>query len=172
MRNTCDSRAVARSSSYGRSVSAGRWAHGEFEALFTVYEEGIATPYPLQVQGTEILMEFIGDGAVAAPRLVQVRCSPRELADYFDQVRQILLGFARVGTARGDLSAYNVLVHHSRVVAIDSPQLVEVISNPGCMELLRRDRRLSHPFMDSLVDPHTGVPQVLLVAPNEGAPPV
>lgn len=41
-----------------------------------MYEEGIAVPYPLQVQGTEILMEFIGDGAVAAPRLAQVRCSP------------------------------------------------------------------------------------------------
>ncbi|MBC7403523.1 MAG: hypothetical protein H7279_10195, partial [Microbacteriaceae bacterium] len=41
-------------------------------------------------------------------------CSPLELADYFDQVRQILLGFARVGTAHGDLSAYNLLVHHSR----------------------------------------------------------
>ena len=96
-----------------------------------MYEEGIALPYPLQVQGTEILMEFIGDGAVAAPRLVQVRCSPSELADYFDQVRRILLGFARVGTAHGDLSAYNLLVHHSRVVAIDVPQLVEVISTPG-----------------------------------------
>ena len=68
-----------------------------------MYEEGIAVLYPLQVQGTEILMEFIGDGAVAAPRLAQVRCSPLELADYFDQVRQILLGFARVGTAHGDL---------------------------------------------------------------------
>ena len=139
MRNTRDSRAVARGSSYGRSVSAGRWAHAEFEALCTMYEHGVAVPYPLQVLGTEILMEFIGDGAVAAPRLAQVRCSLSELADYFDQVRQILLGFARVGNAHGDLSAYNLLVHHSRVIAIDLPQLVEVVSNPGGMELLRRD---------------------------------
>ena len=77
----------------------------------------------------------LGDGPMPSSR----HCPPVELADYFDQVRQILLGFARVGTAHGDLAAYNLLVHHSRVVAIDLPQLVEVISNPGGLELLRRD---------------------------------
>lgn len=141
MRNTRDSRAVARGSSYGRSVSSGRWAHAEFEALATMYSRGASVPYPVQVNGTEILMEFIGDGATAAPRLAQVRASSAELADHFDQVFEIMRQFARAGVAHGDLSPYNLLLHHDRVVAIDLPQLVEVASNPNGMAMLERDCR-------------------------------
>ncbi|MES2093257.1 MAG: RIO1 family regulatory kinase/ATPase [Actinomycetota bacterium] len=139
MRRSRDTRAVARGSAYGRSVAAGAWAYAEFEALCTMYERGIAVPYPVQVLGTELLMEFIGDGMTAAPRLAQVRASAAQLAEYFAQVRRIVLGFAGAGTAHGDLSPYNLLVHHERVVAIDLPQLVEVVSNPNGMGLLQRD---------------------------------
>jgi RIO kinase 1 len=139
MRRSRDTRAVARGSAYGRSVAAGAWANAEFEALCTMYERGIAVPYPVQVFGTELLMQFVGDETTAAPRLAQVRASAAQLAEYFAQVRQILLGFARAGTAHGDLSPYNLLVHHDRVVAIDLPQLVEVVSNPNGMSLLLRD---------------------------------
>ena len=45
----------------------------------------------------------------------------------------------RAGAAYGDLSPYNLLVHHGRVVVIDLPQLVDVASNPNGMALLRRD---------------------------------
>ena len=139
MRRSRDTRAVARGSAYGRSVAAGAWANAEFEALCTMYERGIAVPYPVQVSGTELLMEFIGDGMTAAPRLAQVRASAPQIVEYFAQVRHILLGFARAGTAHGDLSPYNLLVHGEKVVAIDLPQLVEVASNPNGMSLLQRD---------------------------------
>ncbi|MFM9919277.1 serine protein kinase RIO [Lacisediminihabitans sp. H27-G8] len=139
MRRSRDTRAVARGSTYGRSVAAGAWVNAEFEALCTMYERGVAVPYPVQVLGTELLMEFVGDGTQAAPRLAQVRASADHIADYFAQVRQILLGFARAGSAHGDLSPYNLLVHHGRVIAIDLPQLVEVVSNPNGMVLLLRD---------------------------------
>lgn len=139
MRNTRDSRAVARGSAYGRSVSAARWAYAEFEALSTMHSLGAAVPYPVQVNGTEVLMEFIGEGMVAAPRLAQVRCSVAELDGYFAQVVEIMRVFAGAGTAHGDLSPYNLLVQRGRVVAIDLPQLVDVVSNPGGMALLQRD---------------------------------
>jgi RIO kinase 1 len=139
MRNTRDSRAVARGSAYGRSVSAARWAYAEFEALSTMYERGAAVPYPVQVNGTEVLMEFIGEGRVAAPRLAQARGTVAELGDYFGQVVEIMRVFAAAGSAHGDLSPYNLLVHRGRVVAIDLPQLVDVVSNPGGMALLQRD---------------------------------
>ena len=139
MRNTRDSRAVAKGTTYGRAVSAGRWAYAEFEALCTMYRLGVPVPYPVQVNGTEILMEFIGHGITAAPRLAQLRASPAELADYFAQVIEIMHLFARAGVAHGDLSAFNLLVHHGRVVVIDLPQLVEVASNPNGMSLLHRD---------------------------------
>ena len=139
MRNTRDSRAVDKGTTYGRAVSAGRWAYAEFEALCTLHGLGVPVPYPVQVNGSEILMEFIGDGAEAAPRLAQVQSSPAELAGLFAQVMEIMRSFARAGVAHGDLSPYNLLVHHGRVVVIDLPQLVDVASNPNGMSLLRRD---------------------------------
>ena len=139
MRNTRDMRAVNRGSSYGRAVSAGRWAYAEFEALCTLYDAGVPVPYPVQVNGTEILMEFIGSGITAAPRLAQLRASTSELADLFSQVVEIMRLFARAGVAHGDLSAYNLLVHDGRVIVIDLPQLVEVASNPNGMSMLQRD---------------------------------
>jgi RIO kinase 1 len=139
MRNTRDSRAVARGSAYGRSVSASRWAYAEFEALCTLYRLGLPVPYPVQVNDTEILMEFIGSGIQAAPRLAQVRATPDELAGYLDQSIEILSRLADAGYAHGDLSPYNLLVHESRVVVIDLPQLVEVASNPSGLGFLHRD---------------------------------
>lgn len=139
MRNTRDTRAVARGSAYGRSVSAGRWAYAEWVALCSLYELGVPVPYPVQLQGTEILMEFIGDGLTAAPRLAQVRASTGELADYLDQVNAIMSLMTRAGVAHGDLSAFNLLVHHGRIVVIDLPQLVEIASNPSGLYLLHRD---------------------------------
>jgi RIO kinase 1 len=138
-RNTRDGRAMARGSSHGRAVQAGLWAWAEFEALGRMFERGVAVPYPVQISGTEILMEFIGEGSTAAPRLAQATEDGEALAPLFEQVHEILLGFARAGYAHGDLSPYNLLVHGERVVAIDVPQLVDVVSNPNGVALLERD---------------------------------
>lgn len=126
-------------SAYGRAVSAGRWAFAEFDALSTMYALGVPVPYPVQINGTEILMEFIGDGMTAAPRLAQVRATPAELDVYFAQVPAIMSAFARAGVAHGDLAAYNLLMHGGRVVVIDLPQLVDVAGNPNGLALLHRD---------------------------------
>ncbi|MHC2997811.1 serine protein kinase RIO [Microbacterium sp. HJ5] len=139
MRNTRDARAVAGRSSYGRTVAAAHWASSEFAALRTAWSAGIPVPYPVQLSGTELLMEFIGHGRTAAPRLAQVRLTQRECDDAFAQVAAILASFARSGHAHGDLSAYNLLLHEGRVVVIDLPQLVDLAANPGGLDFLYRD---------------------------------
>ncbi|HEX3679207.1 MAG TPA: RIO1 family regulatory kinase/ATPase, partial [Galbitalea sp.] len=110
-----------------------------FEALCTLYRLGLPVPYPVQVNDTELLMEFIGSGIEAAPRLAQVRASREEVGDYLGQTVDILTRLADAGYAHGDLSPYNLLVHESRVVVIDLPQLVEVASNPTGLDFLHRD---------------------------------
>jgi RIO kinase 1 len=46
---------------------------------------------------------------------------------------------ARAGYAHGDLSAYNLLVQDGRLVLIDLPQVVDIVTNPQGAEYLHRD---------------------------------
>jgi len=139
-RNTRDTRALAKKSSHGREVAAAQWSFAEFEALCRMWELGAPVPYPVQVNGTEVLMEFLGDAhGTAAPRLAQVRSDRAELAGFYDQVVEIMRVFASAGFAHGDLSAYNLLVHEDRVRVIDLPQIVDIIANPQGLDLLHRD---------------------------------
>jgi RIO kinase 1 len=138
-RRSRDVRAVAKGTSFGRAVARVQWAYAEFDALSRLTELGASVPYPVQVHETEVLMEFIGDGRVAAPRLAQVRADAAELRELFQQVVDFMRRLARAGLAHGDLSPYNLLVHHGRVVAIDLPQVVDLVSNPQGFDLLHRD---------------------------------
>lgn len=138
-RRSRDARAVEKGTDYGRAFAAGMWAAAEFEALCRMYEAGAAVPYPVQVDGTELLMEFIGEGTVAAPRLAQSRAEPSELRPLLDQVVEAMRLFARAGFVHGDLSAYNLLVHDGRVVVIDLPQIVDAVANPNGVGMLHRD---------------------------------
>lgn len=137
-RNTRDTRAMAKRSAHGREVAAAQWSFAEFAALSRMHELGAPVPYPVQVNGTEVLMEFIGDGHTAAPRLAQVRADA-DLADLFAQIVEIMHLFAAAGFAHGDLSAYNLLVHEGRVRVIDLPQIVDTVANPQGLDLLHRD---------------------------------
>ena len=137
--NTRDARALAKKSAHGREVAAAQWSFAEFAALSRMHELGAPVPYPVQVDGTEILMEFLGDGQAAAPRLAQVRSDAVDLADLFEQIVDLMRIFAAAGFAHGDLSAYNLLVHEGRVRVIDLPQIVDTVANPQGLDLLHRD---------------------------------
>ncbi len=135
-----DTRALARGSSYGRQVAAGQWAYAEWEALCRYWSAGLPVPYPVQLDGTEILMEFIGDhDGVAAPRLAQTRPETELLAGYYEQLVRAIHLLVSHGAAHGDLSPYNVLVHGPDVVVIDLPQVVDIVGNPRGLDFLRRD---------------------------------
>ncbi|HEY7484195.1 MAG TPA: RIO1 family regulatory kinase/ATPase [Streptosporangiaceae bacterium] len=135
-------RAVAKRTAFGMEAIAGQWANAEFAALCRLWQVGAAVPYPIQILGTELLMQFIGtpDGS-AAPRLAQLRPSPEELEDLWAQLGHSLSIMAMEGLTHGDLSAYNVLVHEGELVIIDVPQIVDVIGNPRGREFLERDVR-------------------------------
>jgi RIO kinase 1 len=133
-------RAMASRTSAGREMIAQQWAIAEFAALSQMHVAGVPVPYPVQVLGTELLLEFIGDpDGTAAPRLAETRPRGGELTGLWDQLVQALLTLAGLGLAHGDLSAYNLLVHEGRLVLIDVPQVIDVIANPRGAEFLDRD---------------------------------
>src|SRR5262245_27473706 len=140
VRESRDNRAMAKRTATGRAIIAQQWARAELDALSRLHQMGVPVPYPVQVTGTELLLEFIGEpDGTAAPRLAEIRLRGAELASIWDQLVTALLLMASLGLAHGDLSAYNVLVHHGRAVLIDLPQVIDVIAHPRGPEFLDRD---------------------------------
>ncbi|MFG1606269.1 serine protein kinase RIO [Actinoplanes sp. NPDC049265] len=146
MRRSRENRAMSNRSSFGKELIAGQWAAAEFGALSHLWEVGqesglIRVPYPVQLIGTELLLEFIGDWDTgeAAPRLAQVRADKAELEDLWLQMVEALSVLARVQVAHGDLSPYNTLVHDGRLVLIDLPQIIDVVANPQGADFIARD---------------------------------
>ncbi|NKQ56811.1 serine/threonine protein kinase [Amycolatopsis sp. K13G38] len=140
MRRSRETRAMANRTGFGRNLIAEQWAVAEFHALCRLWTVGAPVPYPVQRNGTEILLEFLGDAhGHAAPRLAQLRPGPRELTSLYRQAVEAMHLLAGEGLAHGDLSAYNVLVHDGRLMLIDLPQVVDVVANPRGPEFLARD---------------------------------
>ncbi|GAA5152784.1 RIO kinase 1 [Nocardioides marinquilinus] len=139
MKRSRDQRAVKRKSTFGREVAAGEWAVSEWAALKRFWELGLPVPYPVQIDGTEILMEWITVDGETAPRLAQTRPDPDLLASYFDQLREALATMVQAGVVHGDLSAYNILAAGDRLVIIDLPQIVDLVGNAAGMDFLMRD---------------------------------
>ncbi|AYF26488.1 MULTISPECIES: serine protein kinase RIO [Micromonospora] len=149
VRRSREMRAMTGRTAFGRQMIAGQWAAAEFAALSQLWEIGaasgrIAVPYPVQLLGTELMLEFVGDAEAgeAAPRLAQVRPDDDELRDLWEQLVEALTVLARAGYAHGDLSPYNLLVHAGRLVMIDLPQVVDVVANPQGADFLARDVRV------------------------------
>ena len=156
-RRTRDARAIAKGTAYGREAASGQWAWAEFETLSTLWSAGAAVPYPVQVDGTELLMELVTVDGAAAPRLAQARPDKARLADWYDQLRNFIGLLARLGWAHGDLSAYNILAVEDRVVVIDLPQVVDLVANPQGMDFLQRDcRNVCSWFNSRGLDVHEG----------------
>ncbi|RZQ64846.1 serine protein kinase RIO [Amycolatopsis suaedae] len=142
MRRSREMRAIATRTAFGRNLIAEQWAVAEFAALGRLWEAGAPVPYPVQRDGTELLLEFVGDAdGTAAPRLAQLRPDPDELRDLWHQTTIALEQLAALGLTHGDLSAYNVMVHNGQIVLIDLPQVVDIVANPRGLEFLARDVR-------------------------------
>ncbi len=141
VRKSRESRAMARRTDYGRALISAQWAIAEFDALARLWALDLPVPYPVQLDDSELLMEFVGSGEVAAPRLARARPEPDLLADLFEQLRDAMTTLALHGWTHGDLSPYNLLLHDERLVIIDWPQIVDIIGNPTGQDFLHRDCR-------------------------------
>ncbi len=140
VRKSRELRAMANRTAFGRDVLAAQWAVAEFGALARLWSIEVPVPYPVQLAGTELLLEFLGDAdGTAAPRLVQLRPEGEELRGLWQQLVDALVQLSAEGLAHGDLSPYNVLVHDGRLVLIDLPQVVDLVANPSGLTFLRRD---------------------------------
>nr|WP_085945634.1 MULTISPECIES: RIO1 family regulatory kinase/ATPase [unclassified Actinoplanes] len=146
VRRSREMRAMTNRTAFGKEMIAGQWAAAEFDALGRLWQIGqesglVCVPYPVQLSGTEVMLEFIGDWETgeAAPRLAQLRSGDGDLESLWQQMTDALSVLARAQVAHGDLSPYNTLVRDGRLVLIDLPQIVDVVANPRGAEFIARD---------------------------------
>jgi RIO kinase 1 len=132
-------KAVAQKSTRGKAADQTSWIMHEFSLLQALRAQGADVPEPIEHADQALLMEFIGDGADAAPTLNDVEIEPDEAQRLFERVIfnvELLLG---LGWAHGDLSPYNILYRHGRIILIDFPQVVNCRNNPRARGIFERD---------------------------------
>jgi RIO kinase 1 len=59
VRRSRETRAMARRTEFGRELLADQWAAAEFAALSALWPIEAPVPYPVQLAGTELMLEFI-----------------------------------------------------------------------------------------------------------------
>lgn len=126
-------------SRYGQELGARMWPIQEWAMLRRATAAGVSVPYPVEQTDDGILMEYIGDESMAAPKLAQAKLEADGLASAWAQLADNLRALTAAELVHADLSAYNLLWWEGRLVLIDLPQAVEFTTNPDAFELLHRD---------------------------------
>jgi RIO kinase 1 len=125
----------ASTSNYGRLVTG--WTRREHSVLRRLYEAGVRCPQPFGYLRNVLVMDFVGNEGLPAPRLQTVDVSEPE-ALYDDLVVQVRRMVTKARLVHGDLSPYNVLFHDGAPVLIDVAQSIEA-EHPQARALLERD---------------------------------
>ena len=84
-RDSRSQRAMDRGTSKGKVMRAHAWARNEFEMMAAMWSAGVSVPYPVQLFGMELMLEYLGDEDHAAPRLVHADIDVDQATDLFDQ---------------------------------------------------------------------------------------
>ncbi len=121
------------------------WCQKEFKNLQRMREAGVSVPTPITYQNNVLVMEFIGEGGLPAPRLRDK--PPADPAAAFESIKKDMkLAFQGARLVHGDLSEYNVLNLDEELYVIDVAQSV-LSRHPMAKELLERDiRNVGHYF--------------------------
>jgi RIO kinase 1 len=141
-RNSRDSRAMARSTRYGRKEQEAAWKTTEVDALYQLVAAGVRVPQPLGFFNGVLLMELVTDSdGQSAPRLGEVALSPELAIEYHGFMISQIVRMLCSGLIHGDLSEFNVLVGEHGPVIIDLPQAVNAAANNNAFAMLERDVR-------------------------------
>jgi RIO kinase 1 len=140
VRGSRQSRAINRSSSFGRKEQETAWKNAEVDALYQLAAAGVRVPKPYGFFDGVLVMELVADpDGNPAPRLGEVDLSAETALEYHDFLIRQVVRMLCVGLVHGDLSEFNVLVDPDGPVIIDLPQAVNAAGNNAAFAMLERD---------------------------------
>lgn len=111
------------------------WGRREFKNMKIAFENGISCPQPVEINENVLVMTFIGEDGMPAPRLIDVKLeNPKEEYDFIlNEIEKLL----KAGIIHTDLSAYNILFY-DKPYLIDFSQAVP-LEHQSAQEFLKRD---------------------------------
>ncbi|MBD3388431.1 MAG: serine protein kinase RIO [Candidatus Altiarchaeales archaeon] len=110
------------------------WAQKEYKNLSRVCEK-VRCPKPIEQHKNVLVMEFIGDGGVPAPKLKEE--GPSDPGACYREVMGFVGEMYKLRLVHADLSEYNILDYGGAVVIDFSAGVL--LDHPRSMEFLQRD---------------------------------
>ncbi|KAK1294542.1 hypothetical protein QJS10_CPA16g00969 [Acorus calamus] len=115
------------------------WAEKEMRNLLRIKASGIRCPTPILLRQNVLVMEFIGKGGWAAPRLKDAALSEEKLREcYMEIITMMRTFYQKCKLVHGDLSEYNILYFEGHLYIIDVSQSVD-LDHPSALDFLRED---------------------------------
>jgi RIO kinase 1 len=140
VRGSRQTRAMNKSTRFGRKEQESAWKNAEVDALYQLVAAGVRVPKPFGYFNDVLIMELVTDGeGNPAPRLGEVDLSPETAREYHQFLIRQIVRMLSIGLIHGDLSEFNVLVAPDGPVIIDLPQVVNAAGNNGALAMLERD---------------------------------
>jgi RIO kinase 1 len=140
VRGSRETRAMAKSTRFGRKEQEHEWKNAEVDALYRLVEAGLRVPKPFGYFNGVLLMELVTDAAGdPAPRLGEVELSAEAARSHHSVLVRQIVGMLSLGLIHGDLSEFNVLLASDGPVIIDLPQVVNAAGNNAAFAMLERD---------------------------------
>jgi RIO kinase 1 len=140
VRGSRETRAMSKSTRYGRKEQEDAWKNAEVDALYKLSGAGVRVPQPFGFFNGVLIMEMVTDAdGNSAPRLGEVDLSPEVARTYHGFLISQVVRMLSSGLIHGDLSQFNVLVGSQGPVIIDLPQAVDAAGNNNGFAMLERD---------------------------------
>ena len=140
VRGSRQSRAMSKSTRFGRREQEAAWKNAEVDALYQLVAANVRVPKPYGYFNDTLIMELVTDAAgEPAPRLGEVDLTPETAREYHGFLIRQIVRMLSIGLIHGDLSEFNVLVAPDGPVIIDLPQVVNAAGNNGALAMLERD---------------------------------
>jgi RIO kinase 1 len=148
------------------------WAEKEMRNLRRMRNAHLPCPIPAEVRQNVLVMEYVGEDGVAAPRLKDAEVSSDAWPGLYRMlIRIVRCMFQVCRLVHGDLSEYNILHFRNALYVIDVSQSVEH-DHPQALEFLKRDLVNVNDFFGRMSVPVVPVRKLfdfILAEPPRGA---
>uniref|UniRef100_A0A2M4BHW8 Serine/threonine-protein kinase RIO3 n=1 Tax=Anopheles marajoara TaxID=58244 RepID=A0A2M4BHW8_9DIPT len=134
-----DYRFAGRFSKQNARTVINMWAEKELRNLHRIRAAGILCPEVVALKKNVLVMAFVGDSMIPAPKLKEAILSDAQLIMAYEEMVDIMHRlYKEARLVHADLSEYNILWYEEKCWIIDVAQSVEP-SHPGALEFLMRD---------------------------------